>query len=168
MKRDAMSSATGTGGPVPRRVFLKQSCALAAVMGLTGGGLVTTLAGCDTAGPDGLTTNQQGLSFDGTVLTVDTTAFPDLTKTGGFLWLSDVDVIIVHTPSGEYRAFDSVCPHEQNNIRIYEQANGTYRLRCPSHDWTFDLDGQPTGKAKRGTTRYPLTQEGNLLKITIR
>ena len=43
----------------------------------------------------------------------------------------------------------------------------TYELRCPTHGWTFDLEGHPTGIAEIYTPRYPLTVDGQVLRITV-
>ena len=60
--------------------------------------------------------------------------------------MSSADVLVVHAAENDYRAFDSVCPHERNAIRQVLPTGGTYELRCPSHGWTFDLNGDPTGR----------------------
>ena len=148
-----------------RRAFVRRSCGLLAAAALASCGL--PLAGCDSAGAEGGTTDDPGIDFDGDTLTVDLTQVSALGPVGGSLWLSDVDVLVVHAAADDYRAFDSVCPHRGNNIRQVIPSGDTYELRCPTHGWTFDLEGHPTGIAEIYTPRYPLTVDGQVLRITV-
>ena len=143
-----------------RRGFLHRTCASVALMSLSTGAFA--LAGCDSGGANDASL-PEGVTRTGTTLTVDTTFFPQLTAAGGFLWIADADVIVIHGAQGDYRAFSSVCPHEGEEVK---QFNGEH-LRCPAHDWTFTPEGQPTGRANRPLTAYPLTQSGDQLVITV-
>lgn len=150
-----------------RRAFLRRSCSALAILGVGSGSVL--IAGCDSGGssaeedplPDGVTR-------DGNTLIVDLTAFPDLQEPPNSLWIPAADVIVIHRANVGYRAFDSVCPHEGEDVEIFEPSGGDgYQLRCPAHDWTFDVEGDPTGPAQAGLTQFVLTREGNSLRITI-
>jgi nitrite reductase/ring-hydroxylating ferredoxin subunit len=147
-----------------RRDFLKGTCSALAALGLSGSMIVV---GCDSGGsndaplPDGVT-------LEGTTLTVDLAAFPALTEPNGSLWVRQADAIIVNDPDVGYRAFSSICPHEREDVSIYESTGtGDYQLRCPAHDWTFDIDGDPTGRAQAGLDRLTLTKDGDTVRVTL-
>ena len=152
-------------GALPRRDFLRRSCGLFTAALLAANGV--TLAGCDPVTASDAATSTAGVTFDGTTLTVDLTQALALSAVGGALLVSGAHPLIVHVAEGDYRAFDSVCPHEHNTIRQVIPSGSTYALRCPSHGWTFDLTGAPLGSAQRGTPRYALVQEGQTLHITV-
>lgn len=150
---------------ISRREVIEHGCWALAALSLSSGSLL--VVGCDSGGsndpslPDGLT-------LEGNTLTVDLTEFPTLTETNGSLWIQSIDVILVNNAEVGFRAFSSVCPHEQEDVRLYEPSGSNgYQLRCPSHDWTFDVDGDPTGKAQAGLTRFPVSKNGDTLQITL-
>lgn len=107
------------------------------------------------------------MTRNGNTLKIDLEAFPDLQEPNNSLWIPAADVILIHGADVGYRAFRSVCPHEGEDMEIFEPAgrNG-HQLRCPAHDWTFDLDGDPTGHAQTGLDRYAVTKEDSTLQIT--
>ncbi len=161
-----MDSVLDPEGPaLPRRDFLRRSCGLFTVAVLAANG--ATLAACDSVSGTDSSSDTAGVSFDGATVTVDLTQAVSLAAVGSALLVRDAHTLIVHAAANDYRAFNSVCPHEQNTIRQVIPSGGTYELRCPSHGWTFDLDGDPTGRAQRGTQRYALTQAGQTLAITV-
>jgi nitrite reductase/ring-hydroxylating ferredoxin subunit len=114
-----------------------------------------------------VTAQTPGVSLDGNTLTLDLTRVTALQPEGGSIWVSDADAIVVHPPGDEFRAFSAICAHEGNPVRIFEPWGAGYRLRCPSHGWTYDLEGQPTGEARRGIPRLALTRENDLLRVTL-
>lgn len=154
-----------TDDALPRRDFLRRSCSLFTAALLVANG--ATLAGCDSVSATDASTDTTGVAFDGTTLTIDLTQSSALSPVGGALFLRDADVLVIHAGENDYRAFDSVCPHEHNQIRQVIDSGTTYELRCPSHGWTFNLNGEPTGSAQRGTTRYALVQDAQTLRITV-
>lgn len=149
----------------PRRDFLRQSCSLFTAAVLVANG--ATLAGCDSVDATDASTDTTGVAFDGATLAIDLTQASALSAVGGALFIRDADVLVIHAAEDDYRAFDSVCPHEQNQIRQVVDAGTSYEIRCPSHGWTFDLNGNPTGSAQRPTTRYALVQDDQILRITV-
>ena len=141
-----------------RRTFLKRTCSAVVFMGLATGSVA--FVGCDSGGsePQGW---PDGVTLEGTELRIDTTRLPDLARADGFLWIADAEVIVVHDDQLGYRAFSSVCPHEGKPVRAFDGQ----QLRCPSHGWTFGLDGRPTGRARRGLRTYRLEQDGPQLTV---
>ena len=143
---------------LPRRAFLHRSCGLFAAALLAANG--ATLAGCDTvaSGTD--------VPTDTSGVTVDLARTPSLDAVGGGLLMSSTHVLVVHAGADDFRAFNSVCPHERNTISQVLPSGASYEIRCPTHGWTFDLAGQPTGRAQRPTARYAVVQTGQTLTIT--
>ena len=160
-----LSAFDPDGAALPRRDFFRHSCGLFTVAVLAANGVA--LSACDTASAGDTSTNLTGVSFDGSTLTVDLAQATALAAVGSGLVVHDARTLVVHAAEGDYRAFNSVCPHERNTISQVVPAGGTYELRCPSHGWTYDLDGDPTGRAQRGTARYALVQNGQTLTITV-
>lgn len=160
-----METTSPRSSPSSRRTFITSTCSALVALGLGTSGL--TIVGCDSGGssppplPDGVTLN-------GNTLTIDLTQFPDLRAPRGALWIANQDVFIIHAENDAYRAFSSVCPHEGEDVTVYEQASAAaYQLRCPAHDWTFDLAGAPTGRAQRALPLYATTKENDTLRITL-
>ena len=56
--------------------------------------------------------------------------------------LYDEDLVVYRDGSGEVHVFDAYCPHLGANIGIGGTVEGSDRLRCPFHGWTFNTDGQ--------------------------
>ena len=50
-------------------------------------------------------------------------------------------VLIVRGDDGELRAFQNVCRHRGNSI-CQGSGEGLTEMRCPCHQWTWDLSGQ--------------------------
>lgn len=161
-----MESGKSTTDVTSRREFLRGSCSALAILGFTSGSVL--IAGCDSGGSSGEETLPDGVTREGNTLTVDLTQFPDLQDPKNSLWIPAANVIVIHDSDIGYRAFNSVCPHEGEDVRIYEASGGDdYQLRCPAHDWTFDEAGRPTGKSEGGISQFPLTKDGNILRITL-
>lgn len=166
--RDLMQRMEEAGMTTSRRDFLKKTCGAVLAMGLISTSSIA-FVGCDSAesdDPEGVNTGDPGISRDSDVITIDTAEYPELATVGGSLWIVNAQVLVIHPPEG-YRAFSSICPHEQEPIRIFEESNGDYRMRCPSHDWTFDTDGDPLGVADEGTEEFEVDVEDDLVQITI-
>lgn len=155
--------STTADGALPRRDFLRRSCGLFTATLLAANG--ASLAACDAAG-NAAVSDPTGVTVAGALLTVDLAQATALAPVGGSLLVPSANALVVHSAEGEYRAFDSVCPHQRNTISQVQPAGGSYQLRCPSHGWTYDLDGNPTGRAQRGTARFALVQDGQTLRIT--
>jgi nitrite reductase/ring-hydroxylating ferredoxin subunit len=102
------------------------------------------------------------------MLSIDLAEFPDLQTANNSLWIPAADVIVINGAGVGFRAFSSVCPHEREDVEIFEPSGSDgYQLRCPAHDWTFDVAGNPTGRSEAGLAPFPLTRDGNTLQVTI-
>lgn len=133
-------------------------------LGAPSGSIV--LVGCDS-GADGPPPLPDGITREGPRLLVDLARFPALTADRGALWIANQDVLVIRVGAA-YRAFRSVCPHEGEDVTVYEPAGAAdYQLRCPAHDWTFALDGAPTGRSPSGLQPYATTLDGDTLTITL-
>ena len=152
--------------PTSRRAFLRTTCSVAAILGLSSGSVI--IAGCDGGGSNEPQTLPEGVTRDGDTLIVDLTQFPDLQTANNSLWIPAADVIVINGADVGYRAFSSVCPHEREAVEIFEPSEGDgYQLRCPAHDWTFDVDGDPTGRASAGLNQFPLTKADQTLRVML-
>ncbi len=143
-----------------RRDFLSRSCSVIAV--LAAGAGATALLGCDSAGANE-PQFPEGVTRDGGHLAVELDRFPNLTRNDGMLWIEAADVVVVNDDKRGYRAFTSICPHDRKDVKEF---TGT-ELRCPSHGWTFDLDGKPTGKSTAALTGYPVEVVDGILQIAL-
>ena len=159
------TDAAADGRPAPAATFLRRSCGLFTAALLAANG--ATLAACDSAGASASGADPSGATVAGSVLTVDLGQATALMPVGGSLLVRSANALVVHAAEGDYRAFNSVCPHQHNTISQVQPVGASYRLRCPSHGWTYDLNGNPTGSAQRGTARYALVQTGQTLTITL-
>jgi Rieske Fe-S protein len=50
--------------------------------------------------------------------------------------------ILLHTPTGEWRAFDATCTHLSCTVRFRPESQSIW---CPCHDGQFDLRGRNCG-----------------------
>ena len=160
MPPDAPSSSSS------RRAFLRSTCSALAILGLSSGSVI--IAGCDSGGSSGEQPLPEGVTRDGNTLSIDLTAFPDLRADNNSLLIPAADVIVINGAEVGYRAFSSVCPHEGEDVEIFEPSGADdYQLRCPAHDWTFDVAGDPTGRARAGLPRFPVRRDGTTLRVSI-
>ena len=97
-----------------------------------------------------------GASITGNVLTVQLAQFANLAQAGGFqvfgsIGATLVDVIIINLGNDSYRAFTSICTHEQCPVSAF---NGS-RITCPCHGSEYDTAGRNVvGPATRPLTEY--------------
>ncbi len=80
--------------------------------------------------------------------------------------VAGTDVLIVHAPGGEVRAFHPRCPHQDQSLAEGD-LDGCV-LTCLAHMWEFDvLTGKgvnPTGVA---LTSYPVKVEDGEVKVVL-
>lgn len=137
-----------------RRAFLRHTCGLLAVIG--GGAL---LAACDS----GESINLEGITVTGNTMTIDLTKQTALAAVGGSLYYQAKRVVIIHLASG-YKAFSSVCPHEQENVKEFD---GT-KLTCPTHGWTFNpTTGANTVNGRGGLSSKTTALNENILTVNL-
>lgn len=163
----ASEELRGEGGLLPiregnvttRRGFLQVACAplLLSMLGITA-------ASCNSTGPEDNSV-PEGVTISGNTVTVDLTknGGAPLSAAGGHVNIGAADIIAANV-GGTIRAFSSVCPHEGRTVN---QFNGS-RFTCPAHGAQFDTSGQVVrGPARRGLTEYTVTQNGNIVTITM-
>jgi Rieske Fe-S protein len=97
-----------------------------------------------------------GATYVGNVLTVELARFGNLAQSGGFqvfgsIGAQRVDVIVINLGNDSYRAFTSICTHEQCPVGSF---NGS-RIVCPCHGSEYDTAGRNVvGPATRPLTEY--------------
>ena len=110
-----------------------------------------------------------GASVTGNVLTVQLAQFPSLAQANGFQVFgtvggSAVDVIIINLGNDSYRAFTSICTHEQCPVSGF---NGT-RITCPCHGSEYDTAGRNVaGPAPRPLTEYRAAFDAAARTVTV-
>ena len=76
------------------------------------------------------------------------------------------EVLIVHAPGGELRAFDPVCPHQDQPL-----VEGEFEdciLICAAHSWEFDVrTGQGVNPTGVSLTAYPLRVEDESVLVAL-
>lgn len=128
-----------------RRQFLSASLAAAATAGLAG-------CGASDTGPD-LNSTQQPASVP----------VADVPEGGGVI-LKDASYVVVQPTKGEFKAFNSTCPHQ--GCKVSGIMND--QIVCGCHDSRFRLaDGQvQQGPAKAGLGAATVTRNGDTLTVT--
>jgi Rieske Fe-S protein len=105
------------------------------------------------------------VTFASGVVTIPLASVSALAQSGGFLITNggdnDVrdasgrrpDVIVINVGTDQFRAFTSICTHEQCTVGDF---TGT-RIRCFCHGSEFDSSGRVmAGPAPRALTEYPV------------
>jgi len=73
-------------------------------------------------------------------------------------------VMINKRPDGSYTALVLNCPHKSGPVN-FTDGDG---LKCAWHGSTFDLEGKVTkGPSKQDLKRYPVTVEGDQLRVAV-
>ncbi len=73
------------------------------------------------------------------------------------------DSVAVFNIGGRYYAMADTCPHAGGPLSDGCVENG--QVTCPWHGWTFHLD--PTKAGNDGITRYPVSIDGDDIKIQL-
>jgi Rieske Fe-S protein len=73
----------------------------------------------------------------GSVITVDLAQVPALTAANGFILVARPSTIIIHA-GDDYRAFTSICTHEQCTVGDFRGG----RIVCPCHGSQYDTSGR--------------------------
>lgn len=146
----------GTEHRSSRRHFLRASCALfpLSMIGLVG----CATANVAHADADGISLNGSTLELDLTMGQAKTIASP-----GGHLFIEDAKAVVVNE-GGILRAFSSVCPHRECDVKGFENA----QLVCPCHGSRFDLQGNVLrGPARENLRALTVHQQGNTVLVTL-
>jgi cytochrome b6-f complex iron-sulfur subunit len=84
-----------------------------------------------------------------------------LNNPGGYVY--NGGVIVANTPKG-FVAVSAACTHQGSTI-YYDLSSNTFF--CPAHGSRFDTNGAVVaGPAPSSLTKYKVSQNGNLLKVT--
>ena len=79
--------------------------------------------------------------------------------------VGDKEVLIVHAPGGEVRAFHPSCPHQEHPLVEGEFENCI--LTCSAHLWQFNvISGEGTNPTGTALTSYPVKTENDEIWVT--
>ena len=74
------------------------------------------------------------------------------------------EVLIVHAPGGEVRAYDPVCPHQDHPLIEGDLEDCV--LTCSAHLWQFDVvSGQGVNPKNTALTAYPVKVENDAVFV---
>ena len=117
-----------------------------------------------TSGEDDLADPDDNNNPDDNILTIDLTAakYSNLGSAGGFV--KEGDIIIINTGDG-FIALSSICTHQGCTVS-YD--SGSNNLPCPCHGSVYSTTGSVLkGPAENPLRKYELSQEGDILTITL-
>jgi len=146
-----------------RRKFLKDTGSLA-VMSLMGIGFFTSCTSEEDAAPaTGPNTSGSGVNVNGNLITIDLTETSALASTGGWLLITQAQLLVVNLGGNNFNALTSVCTHTGCD-RNWSFASSVFTCSC--HGSRFNTDGTVvTGPANSPLRNFPLTRNGNILTI---
>jgi cytochrome b6-f complex iron-sulfur subunit len=101
---------------------------------------------------------------DDNILTIDLTddKYSNLASAGGFV--KEGDLIIINTGDG-FIALSNICTHQGCVVSYDSQEN---KLPCPCHGSVYSTTGSVLeGPAENPLRKYELSQEGDILTITL-
>ncbi|MGZ8375930.1 MAG: QcrA and Rieske domain-containing protein [Gemmatirosa sp.] len=165
----AAASDTG-GGAVSRRDFVASTA-----MSLLAAALASACGGSGDGGTTGpkppapQLPADAGATFVGNVLAVELARFGNLAQAGGFqvfgsVGAQRVDVIVINLGNDGYRAFTSICTHEQCPVGSF---NGS-RIVCPCHGSEYDTAGRNVvGPATRPLAEYRTAFDATTRVVTV-
>jgi cytochrome b6-f complex iron-sulfur subunit len=133
--------------------------------------LSATLAGACGGGGDGptdpgggTTPSGSGVTVNGGIITIALDAEAALAAANGFLILNQARTIVINTGGNVFRAFTSVCTHEQCDVNGYSGG----RIRCPCHGSQYDTRGQVVvGPATLPLTEYQASFNAATRTVTV-
>jgi len=105
-----------------------------------------------------------GVSVNGGVITIALDAEAALAAANGFLIVQQARAIVINTGGNVYRAFTSVCTHEQCDVNGFSGG----RIRCPCHGSQYDTRGRAVvGPATLPLAEYQTTFDAATRTLTI-
>ena len=160
--------------PLPLRVctepttLSRRGFVSAAAWSLIGATLAGACGGGDGGptgtGGGGTPNTGGGITVNGGVITIDLAEQTGLAAANGFLLLSQARTIGINTGGNAYRAFTSVCTHEQCDVNGFSAG----RIRCPCHGSQFDTSGRVVvGPATLPLTEYRTTYDAATRTVTV-
>ena len=141
---------------------------------IASGTIGLTVASCDSDSndPDPDPGGNEAITVAGNVLSIDLTRTSALNNAGGFLLVSSVGgasvkTVIVNTDGTNFKAFTSVCTHQQCDLNSFDADD--QNLVCPCHGSRFDLTGAAvTGPATGTLQEFATSRTGDTLTVTFR
>ncbi|MFT5504789.1 MAG: toluene monooxygenase system ferredoxin subunit [Gammaproteobacteria bacterium] len=80
--------------------------------------------------------------------------------------LEDEEVLIVHAPGGEVRAYHASCPHQDHPL-----AEGEFEdciLTCSAHHWRFDvISGEGVNPTGTSLIKFPMKIENDEIWVAL-
>ncbi len=111
------------------RDLLRRTCSAVVFKGLTSGSVYISKTHTDN--------EIDGIEKNNDALVIDLKRFPELQVQDGFLWIPDLDLIVLRVSEKQYQAFSSLCPICKNNSSPDECED----LRCAlTQEWAFDIN----------------------------
>lgn len=98
--------------------------------------LACVAAACtNTDGPTAPSAN--GVTINGTTMTVPLASNPTLASTGGIIHVASAQVLVLRTSATEFKALTSQCTHAACTVSEFDGR----RLTCPCHGSQFSTSG---------------------------
>lgn len=124
-----------------RRAFLKKTGSLA-VMSLMGIGFFTSCTSEEDILPNDNIANpsnpDSGININGNTITIDLSKVGGLTAAGGWLLITEAQLLVVNVGSNSYNALTSICTHSQCD-RNWTFTNAVFTCTC--HGSRFNTSG---------------------------
>ena len=80
--------------------------------------------------------------------------------------IDDQEVLIVHAPGGEIRAYNPICPHQEHPL-VEGDLNGCV-LTCSAHLWQFDvISGEGVNPEGVSLEDYPVKIENDAVLVAL-
>jgi cytochrome b6-f complex iron-sulfur subunit len=141
-----------------RRGFIKKSGALT-VMSMMGIGFFTGCSNDDDTEP----TPTEAIVVTEDEVRIDLSQVADLNAAGGWILLTDVQMLVVNTGSNNFNALTSVCTHEGCD-RDWSFGNNVFTCAC--HESRFNHDGTvAAGPATQPLRNYSTSLDQSMLII---
>jgi cytochrome b6-f complex iron-sulfur subunit len=135
-------------------------------------GIVAVLGGCggeSSTGP-GASTGGSGATFANNILTIPLSGYSGLAATNGSaLFATSINgvspnVIVINIGGDVFRAFTSVCTHEQCTVGSFDGS----RISCPCHGSQFDTTGRNVaGPAPTPLRSYTASYDAAARVVTV-
>ncbi len=80
--------------------------------------------------------------------------------------VGDNEVLIIHAPGGQIRAYHPACPHQAHPLLEGNLENCT--LTCSAHLWQFDVvSGEGINPTGTSLIRYPVKTEEEAIWVAV-
>ncbi|HSJ67015.1 MAG TPA: Rieske (2Fe-2S) protein [Anditalea sp.] len=150
-----------------RRAFLKKTGSLA-VMSLLGVGFFTSCTDDDDTLPDNNVADpsnpDNGITINGNTINIDLTKASSLKAAGGWMLITDAQLLVVNVGTNSYNALTSICTHSQCD-RNWTFTNTVFTCTC--HGSRFNTSGGVVaGPATAALRSFGTSLSDEILTIT--